>query len=66
MTCPHGIVEDKRTQCAYCIALANHGGSAAAVHESEVAFWGTCDHGESLAPWMDCAECETREDDFDA
>lgn len=28
--------------------------------------WGTCDHGVSLAPWIDCAACEVREDDADA
>lgn len=66
MTCPHGIAEDERTQCAYCIALASHGGSAEAAHEAEAAFWDVCDHGVSTAPWMDCAECDVREDDYDA
>lgn len=29
-------------------------------------FWGVCDHGVSLAPWVDCEKCEVRNDDFDA
>lgn len=66
MMCPHGIVEDEHMACALCIALASHGGNELALMSCESEFWGTCDHGVSLAPWMDCAECEVREDDADA
>lgn len=34
--------------------------------DSDPVFWGTCDHGVSIAPWLDCAGCEVREDDSDA
>lgn len=35
-------------------------------NDDDPAYWGTCDHGVSLAPWVDCAACEVREDDADA
>lgn len=55
MTCDHG--RRNGDECRACDLLDD---------PSAPAFWGTCDHGTSLAPWMDCADCETREDDFDA
>ena len=55
MTCPHGFTRNVWTACPSCYEENPDG-----------EFWGTCDHGVSLAPTAHCRQCEVREDDFDA
>lgn len=61
--CPHGVFEG--VSCPKCLEHAEMICDLEARH-GDTSFFGKCDHGVSTAPWMDCAECETREDDFDA
>lgn len=58
-TCCLGKMPDG-SRCHDCVRVRTFLG------DDDVRFWGTCDHGVSLAPWVDCAECEVREDDADA
>lgn len=53
MTCSHGApnAPELGVWCSLCYGL-----TLAAACEKE--FWGTCDHGISLAPWVDCEQCE--------
>jgi hypothetical protein len=51
--CPHGF--DYPADCLTCRS-----------HDPEdTAFWGTCAHGVSNSPGVECEACEVREDDCD-